>query len=126
MNYQSFLDPEEKVIDGTKFTVSRIPAIQAQKVYGDIMRSITDIGDIGMTFLPEPVSRELLSYTAFCDDGTWFEIDQDQRMDRAFKDLQTLIKLEVAMISKNFGFLFGGLLQDLLAELHGKNEKQGI
>lgn len=126
MDYNSFIDPEETTIGGTKFTISRIPAIQAQKIYGDIMRSITDIGDIGMTFLPDTVSRAILSYTAFNDEGTWFALDQDQRMDRAFKDVQTLIKLEVAMIRKNFGFLFTGLLQDLLAELHGTKDEKGI
>lgn len=125
MEFDSFLDPEEIELGGTKFTISRIPAFQAQQIYGDVIRSADGVGDIGMTFLPEPVSRLLLKYTAFCDGDTWFVLDQEQRMDRAFKTLHTLLRLEVAMIRKNFGFLFDGGLQSLLEDLRGVAGAEG-
>ena len=119
MDYNEFIEKEELTLDGVKFAMSAIPAFQAQQIYGDIVRATSGVGDIGMTFLPEDVAKKLLSYVAFLDGDVWFTLDQEQRIDRAFKKVDSLLKLEVAMIRKNFGFLFDGGLLNLVEDLRG-------
>lgn len=119
MDYEKFLDPEEVEINGVKFTLSRIPAVQAQQVYGELVKASDGVGDIGMTFLPQNVSRTILSYAAFYDVDSWAVLDTEIVVNNAFRSLDTLLKLEVAMIRKNFGFLFDGGLRGLLEALRG-------
>lgn len=122
MSIDDYIDKSEIDIDGHKFIISSIPAVQAQEIYGDIVRETNDIGDIAMTFLPMPVATRLLAYAAFNDEGTWFSLEEEYRINKACPNTMTLIKLEAAMIRKNFGFLFDGSLREVLAGLRGKSQ----
>lgn len=122
MTVDEFIEVEDLTIDGGKFRISRIPAVQAKAIYGGIMRATDDVGDVGMTFLPIELSKQLLSFAAYFEDDMWLALDSEDRINSAFPLLENLIKLETAMIKKNFGFLFNGGLRKVLVELRGKKE----
>lgn len=124
MMIEDLLDKEEISIGAMKFLISKIPAIQAQEIYGKVIKATDGVGDIGMTFLPIEVARKLLSYTAYKSDDQWLMLDEENRIQTFFPNLLTLIKLEAAMIRKNFGFLFDGSLPEVLDMLRGGDQSQ--
>ena len=117
MDPKKFLEPKELEIDGSKFVISRIPAIPAQQVYRAIMKESKDDGDIAMTYLTEETTLMLLSYSALVDGESWIALDNINQINSAIPRLDKLIKLEAAMIRYNFGFLFDGTLQEVLGVL---------
>lgn len=117
MDPKKFLEPKELEIDGSKFVISRIPAIPAQQVYRAIMKESKDDGDISMTYLTEETALMLLSYSARVDGETWTALDSTSQINVSCRSLEKLIKLEAAMIRYNFGFLFDGTLQEVLGVL---------
>lgn len=117
MDPKQFIEPKEIEINNLKFVISKIPAIQAQEVYRNIMREAKDDGDIAMTYLTADTAVSLLSYAANVDGEIWSALDNIQQVNFACKGIETLIKLEAAMIRYNFGFLFDGTLQEVLAVL---------
>ena len=122
MDIEKFIEKEEIKIGGKRFVISKIPAIQAQAIYGEIVRSTTDVGDIGMTFLPTELATRILAFAAFYDENIWVTLEDEFQIDKVFSNLLDLIELEAAMIRKNFGFLFDGKLQKVLEELRGGRE----
>lgn len=121
MDPKKFIEPKETEIDGIKFIISKIPAIQAQQIYREIMKQTKEDGDIAMTYLTEEPTIELLSYSASVggDDSnpTWTVLDSENQINFACGKVETLIKLEAAMIRYNFGFLFDGTLPSVLEVL---------
>ena len=117
MDPKKFIEPKEIEIDGKKFIISKIPAIQAQQVYRNIMHEAKDDGDIAMTYLTEPTATELLSYSAVSDGEEWTALDSVQQINFSTQTIDILIKLEAAMIRYNFSFLFDGTLQSVLEVL---------
>ena len=117
MDPKRFLEPKEVEIDGTKFVISKIPAIQAQQVYRAVMKESLDDGDIAMTYLSEETSISLLSYAAMHEGDELTALDDQNKVNFACSTVQKLIKLEAAMIRYNFGFLFDGTLQEVLGTL---------
>ena len=122
MDPKKFIEPKEIEIDGKKFVISKIPAIQAQQVYRNIMHEAKDDGDIAMTYLTEPTATELLSYSAVTDAEEWIALDSVQQINFSCKTIDVLIKLEAAMIRYNFSFLFDGTLQSVLEVLRDKQD----
>ena len=121
MDYDKFIDTKEIEIEGKRFATSLIPALSAQGIYGDIVRATTDVGDIGMTFLPISVAKKLLSYAAYYNpgNGMWTPFHSEDDINREFPSVTALIEFECAMIRRNFGFLFDGSLRKVLEELRG-------
>lgn len=117
MEPKNFIEPKEIEIEGSKYIISRIPAIQAQQVYRAIMKEIKDEGDLAMTYLTEETSIALLSYAAYVDDKEWTALDNQSQVNIACSRIEKLIKLEAAMIRYNFSFLFNGGLQEVLGVL---------
>lgn len=121
MDPKKFLEPKEIEIDGHKFVISKIPAIQAQQVYRMIMQESKEDGDVAMTYLSEETTVALLSYSAvvLAEGGadSWTVLDNEGQINIACERIEVLIKLEAAMIRYNFGFLFDGTLQDVLEVL---------
>ena len=117
MDPKKFIEPKEVEIDGSKYIISKIPAIQAQQVYRNIMHESKDDGDIAMTYLTEDTVVELLSYAAAVDGEDWTGLDNNNAINFWCKKVEQLIKLEAAMIRYNFGFLFDGTLQEVLEVL---------
>lgn len=111
----SFISPKNVEIGGKKFIVSKIPAIQAQRIYGKIIGVVQEMGDIGITALPQDIVSELLKYTAIrLDDGD-IPLDTVDKVNTHCTNLIDLIELQTVMVKENFGFFFDGSLQKLLA-----------
>ena len=122
MEPKKFISPKEIEIDGKRFVISKIPAIQAQQIYRAIMHECKDDGDIGMTYLSEDTAISLLGYSAIVGAGeggadSWTAIETVGQANFACENVEVLIKLEAAMIRYNFGFLFDGTLQEVLGVL---------
>lgn len=117
MDPKKFIEPKEMEIDGRKYVISKIPAIQAQQIYRAVMQESKDDGDIAMTYLTEPTAVALLSYSALVDGEVWTALDETNQVNFACPRIENLIKLEAAMIRYNFGFLFDGTLQEVLGVL---------
>lgn len=116
----SFIDPKEVTIGDRVFTISKIPAIQAQKIYGKILDVVREKGDIGVTALPIDVGMELLKYTALHDkDGGKMPLDTTDRINNTFVNLFDMIELQTIMVKENFGFFFDGSLLKVLASPEG-------
>lgn len=117
MEPKKFLEPKELEIDGSKYVISKIPAIQAQQVYRAVMRESKDDGDIAMTYLTTETTVALLSYSAIVEGEECTALDSANQINYACPRIEKLIKLEAAMIRYNFGFLFDGTLQEVLGVL---------
>lgn len=121
MDVSNFLEKKEITIkDGGRFMLSKIPAIQAQEIYGDIMRECKEDGDIAMTYLSRPVVGKLLAYAAVPNGEGWKALESEEDINVACPSMGTLIQLEAEMIRYNFGFLFDGSLQKVLGVLRGR------
>lgn len=122
MDPKKFISPKEIEIDGIKYVISKIPAIQAQQVYRLVMKEAKEEGDIAMTYLSEESAISLLSYSAMVDGEIWNALEDQNQINYACKSLVQLIKLEAAMIRYNFGFLFDGTLQEVLEVLRDSTQ----
>jgi hypothetical protein len=120
----SFIEPKEVVIGDRTFTVSKIPAIQAQRIYGKIIDVVQEKGDIGITALPLDVGAELLKYTAVHDANGKMPLDTNDKINSTFVNLFDLIELQTIMVKENFGFFFDGSLLKVLAEADNTAMKQ--
>ena len=120
MEVDNFLEKKPIVIDGTKFMLSLIPAIQSQEIYGKLMRDCKDDGDLGMTYMKADTAKGMLQYTAYESDGVWLPLDNEYAINEACKKIYTLLELEVAMVRYNYGFLFDGRLQKVLESVRGE------
>lgn len=114
MEHSKFIRPREITVDERTFTVSQIPAIDAQDIYTEVARSIKDNGLIGMTMLPQHVVKSILAYTSAKVNDDWFVLDTEQRLRNYIPDSKTMNILVVNMIKDNWGFLADGNLLDVL------------
>lgn len=127
MDPKKFIEPKTVKIDDKQFVISKIPAVQAQQIYGSIMRECKDDGDLAMTYLSEETGMALLKYAAVdAADGAgadgWIAFESSSQVDSYCKSISTLIGLEAAMIRYNFGFLFDGSLQKVLGVLRDEGD----
>ena len=122
MDNTKFLEPKEIEIEGAKFIISKMPAIQAQQAYGAIMRECKDEGDIGMTYLSEPTVEALLKYAALKDEDSVEVLEDVDKINFACPKVSMLLKLEAAMIRYNFSFLFDGTLPKVLETLRSQED----
>lgn len=115
MNIQDFVRPVEKVIRGKTYLLSHIPALDAQPIYTDIVKTTAGYGDLGMTMLPTETTMALMKYCAVkAEDGGWIPIERNEDVNIHFADLADLIAVRVKLIDLNFGFLSDGSLRELL------------
>ena len=122
MDPKKFLEPKTVKFGDSQFVISKIPAIQAQQIYGALMKECKDEGDIAMTYLSEDTGKSLLGYAAFDrdEDGNTDKLvplETQEAINAYCGNVVTLINLEAAMIRYNFGFLFDGSLQKVLGVL---------
>lgn len=124
-NTSSFLEKETVSIDGKEFVISCLPAILAQKVYTEYIKSSEGWGNLGMSMLPENISLPLLEHTAVVlNDGTELVLENKTLIETHCPKLKTLISLEVSMIRKNFDFLFNGNLLEVLGVEEQENKAE--
>lgn len=124
MDPKKFKDPKEMTIDGSRFIISKIPAVQGQQIYRALMKECKDDGDIAMTYLSEETTVALLEFAAVVkgeegdEEGiVWESLDSVGKINSECPNTKLLIYLEAAMIRYNFGFLFDGSLQEVLGVL---------
>lgn len=116
MNYDKFIQPEKIKVGDSEFTISRIPALDAQPIYKEVAKSVTENGVIGITMLPMNVIKAILGYVAYDGSPCWIVLDSDRIINECFKDTKDLHEVIIRMIKLNFGFLINGDLLDLLAD----------
>ena len=121
MDPKKFKDPKGVEINGEKFIISHIPAIQAQEIYGEIMKECKEDGDIAMTYLSKDATLHLLEFAAHDISGSgpdgWMPFNDEVDINIACPNQGVLMQLEAEMIRYNFGFLFDGTLQKVLGVL---------
>lgn len=115
MYVDQFLDPKEVTVGGKVYKISRIPALKAHGIYSRIIRSVGDLGKLGMTMLPEDITRELFGYCAAKNEaGGWTVLDTEDSINSFLPKLIDLIDLQLKMVEENFGFFNDGRLIKLL------------
>lgn len=124
MNYNDFIQAKEITIGNRCFAVSKIPALVAQsEIYPAVAKALSADGVLGLTMLPSHVVSAILAYTAErTENGSWFELDSVDRVNKAFTDVKSMHRLVVEMIKENFGFLIDGSLREVLGVLEAGAE----
>lgn len=119
MKYENFISPKTVMIGNREFTISKIPAVQAQEVYTKILKETDGFGNLGFTMLSKDTILMLTSYTAVQNDaGEKVVLDIAVSLNSYCPNLQDLHDLIFAMVRENFGFLFDGHLQKQLESLN--------
>lgn len=115
MFVDQFLDAKDIAVGEKTYRISRIPALDAQSVYADIIRTTGDYGDLGMTMLPEQLAMRLLKYCAVKNEaGDWIVLDTRDVVNSYLTKTIDLISLQMEMINHNFSFFKDGSLTRLL------------
>jgi len=114
MDSGRFIDLKEVEIGERKFAISKIPALKAQLIYNDIVKSVADNGVAGLTMLSNETTRQILQYTALESNGSWLTLDTAKMIEDTFKDVKEMLELVMHMVRENFGFLADGGLHALL------------
>lgn len=115
MFVEQFLDPKEVEVGGKTYRISRIPALEAQAVYADIIRTTGDYGDLGMTMMPESLVLRILKYCAVkVETGDFIVLDTRDIVNTNLTRTIDLIALQLEMVKHNFSFLTDGSLTSLL------------
>lgn len=116
MDYNKFIQAREISIGSRTFTVSKIPAIEAQtQSYPAVAKAISTDGILGLTMLKPSAVLDILKYSAVrLESGSWMELDSIDRINKTFTEVKEMHKLVVEMVKENFGFLIDGSLREVL------------
>ena len=115
MEIKKLIDKEDVEIGGRKYFVSRIPSVQAQRLF------LAGFGALNnkMMSLPPAMMEELLSYCGtYNGEGQEVQFVNIDIINMFVTDVFDLIQLEHEMVRKNFGFLFDGRGEALAARLN--------
>ena len=117
MNTKNLIDKEDVEFEGRKFFISRIPAVQAQRLFLAGFGALNTKNAMGS--LPPAMMEELLSYCGtYNNEGAEVQFANIDLINMFVNDVFVLIKLEHAMVRKNFGFLFDGRGEELAEQLN--------
>lgn len=122
MNFNDFIQSKELEIDGKKFCISKIPAIQATEIYPRIAKYYADHGVLGLTMFDLTLTKNLLSYAAFHNGTSWEVLEFESVINRAFDSQFQMKKLISTIVKENWGFLTDGSLLDLLGVAEAETE----
>ena len=115
METKKLIDKEDVEVGGRKYFISRIPSVQAQRLF------LAGFGTLNnkMMSLPPAMMEELLSYCGtYNGEGQEVQFVNPDIINMFVTDMFDLIKLEHEMVRKNFGFLFDGRGEALAAQLN--------
>lgn len=116
METKKLIDKEDVEVGGRKFFISRIPAVQAQRLF---LAGFGALNNKMMSGLPPAMMDELLSYCGtYNGEGQEVQFVNPDIINMFVKDMFDLIQLEHKMVRKNFGFLFDGRGEELAAQLN--------
>lgn len=114
METKKLIDKEDVEVGGRKYFISRIPSVQAQRLF------LAGFGALNnkMMSLPPAMMEELLSYCGtYNGEGQEVQFVNPDIINMFVTDMFDLIQLEHEMVRKNFGFLFDGRGEALAAQL---------
>ena len=115
METKKLIDKEDVEVGGRKYFISRIPSVQAQRLF------LAGFGALNnkMMSLPPAMMEELLSYCGtYNGEGQEVQFVNPDIINMFVTDVFDLIQLEHEMVRKNFGFLFDGRGEALAARLN--------
>lgn len=115
METKKLIDKEDVEVGGRKYFISRIPSVQAQRLF------LAGFGALNnkMMSLPPAMMEELLSYCGtYNGEGQEVQFVNPDIINMFVTDVFDLIQLEHEMVRKNFGFLFDGRGEVLAAQLN--------
>ena len=115
METKKLIDKEDVEVGGRKYFISRIPSVQAQRLF------LAGFGALNnkMMSLPPAMMEELLSYCGtYNGEGQEVQFVNPDIINMFVTDMFDLIQLEHEMVRKNFGFLFDGRGEALAARLN--------
>ena len=115
METKKLIDKEDVEVGGRKYFISRIPSVQAQRLF------LAGFGALNnkMMSLPPAMMEELLSYCGtYNGEGQEVQFVNPDIINMFVTDMFDLIKLEHEMVRKNFGFLFDVRGEALAAQLN--------
>lgn len=115
METKKLIDKEDVEVGGRKYFISRIPSVQAQRLF------LAGFGALNnkMMSLPPAMMEELLSYCGtYNGEGQEVQFVNPDIINMFVTDMFDLIQLEHEMVRKNFGFLFDGRGEALAAHLN--------
>lgn len=115
METKKLIDKEDVEVGGRKYFISRIPSVQAQRLF------LAGFGALNnkMMSLPPAMMEELLSYCGtYNGEGQEVQFVNPDIINMFVTDMFDLIQLEHEMVRKNFGFLFDGRGEALAAQLN--------
>lgn len=106
METKNLIDKEDVTIEGQKFFISRIPAVQAQKIF---LAGFGALSNKMMGSLPPAMMEELLTYCGtYNAEGAEVQFVNPDITNMFVTDMFVLLQLEHEMVRKNFSFLFDG------------------
>lgn len=116
MNEKNLFGKEDIEIQGKKYFVSSIPAVQAQKIF---LTGMSIFQSKNLAMLPQALTDEILSYCGtYNETGAEVQFINPDVVNMMVKDMFVLLKLEVKMVEKNFSFLFDGRAAELASQLN--------
>ena len=117
MDTKALIEKKDIDIEGRKFFISRIPAVQAQKIFLAGFGALTNGG--GMGNLPPALMEDLLSYCGtYNNSGAEVQFVNPDITNMFVSDVFQLIMLEHEMVRYNFSFLFDGRGEALASRLN--------
>ncbi len=115
MSMNDDMNRETLEVDGHKYVLTSIPAFKAQKIFLACAEVFTNKR---FADLPDDTVLALLRYVKPVNaNGAEVAIETAADIDGFFPTMDALLQVELAMIKKNFGFLFNGGLQSMLETL---------
>lgn len=115
MQEKNLLNKQDIEIDGKKYFISSIPALQAQRMLLKAFGALTN-GNIAN--LPPELLEELLSYAgAYNPNGAEVQFMDEEIIGMMVSDPAVLMEIEARMVEKNFGFLADGRLNRVVERL---------
>jgi len=116
-NVQDLLiEPTEKEINGRKYWLGKIPAVQGREILTQYPSSaMPKLGDYQTN---KSLMLQMMSFVAVeTAPGVYQKLDSENLVNNHVKDAQTLIRLEWEMFEFNFSFFASGKLSKFLAGL---------
>lgn len=116
METKKLIDKEDVEFGGRKYFISRIPAVQAQRLF---LAGFGALNNKMMGSLPPAMIDEMLSYCGtYNGEGAEVQFTNTDIINMFVTDMFDLVQLEHAMVRKNFGFLFDGRGEALADQLN--------
>ena len=116
MNEKKLIDKKDVEIEGKKYFISRIPAVQAQKIF---LAGFSALSNKAMGSLPPAMIDELLTYCGtYNGEGAEVQFVNSDITNMFVKDMFELVLLEHEMVRYNFSFLFDGRGEALASRLN--------